>query len=123
MSTRITERSQQTHTALIRALASKYEKQGYYVKADHIGHPHGRPPEINGHIPDIAAYSDNSLYIIAEAETCDTITDSNTREQWEAFSRSQYLFDLIVPKSCLEEAKQQASIWGISVNQWWWLDI
>jgi len=50
-----------------------------------VRHPHGRPPEINGHIPDIAAYSDNSLYIIAEAETCDTVTDSDTREQWETF--------------------------------------
>ncbi len=123
MSTRITERSQHTHTRLIRALVSEYEKQGYYVKADHIGHPHGRPPEINGHIPDIAAYSGNTLCIIAEAETCDTITDSDAREQWETFSGSPYRFDIIVPKSCLEQAKQQASIWGISVNKWWWLDV
>lgn len=123
MSTRITERSKQTHQALIRALAAEYERQGYYVKADHIYHPHGRPPEVGGHVPDVAAYSNNRLHIIAEAETCDSLTDNNTREQWQAFSTSPYIFEVIVPKSCLEDAKNQASIWGIEVNKWWWLDV
>lgn len=119
MATRITERSKQIHGTLIRALAQEYEKKGYYVKADHISHPHGCPPNVNGHIPDVAAYSSNALQIIAEAETCDTINDMHTREQWEAFSQAPYLFDIIVPKSCLEEAQRQAYIWGIKVNKWW----
>jgi hypothetical protein len=119
MATRITERSSQTHKLLIRSLASKYEHEGYYVKADHINHPNGSPPVINGYIPDVAAYYNGYLRIIAEAETCDTISDSHTREQWEVFSQSTYSFDVIVPKSCLEEAQQQANLWGIAINQWW----
>lgn len=121
MTTRITERSKQTHVTLISALDREYEKQGYYVKADHIGHPHGCPPKVNGHIPDLAAYSNNKLCIITEAETCDSISGRDTHEQWEAFSQSSYLFHVIVPKSCLTEAQQQAHIWGIKVDKWWWL--
>jgi hypothetical protein len=123
MSTRITERSQKTHNALIQALAERYEKDGYFVRADHISHPNGSPPTINGYVPDIAAYKDNTLKIIAEAETCDSISDTSTREQWEAFAKSPYLFEIIVPKSCLEEAQRQANLWGIRVDRWWWLDI
>lgn len=123
MSTRTTQRSKQTHNQLIRSLASKYEHEAYYVKADHINHPNGQPPEINGHIPDIAAYYSGTLRIIAEAETCDTLTDSHTHDQWLAFSGSPYRFEVIVPKSCLQEAQTQASIWGVTVDNWWTLNI
>ena len=123
MAMRISERSRTQHNTLIRALAKKYESQGYRVQADHIGHPNGRPPEIQGHIPDVAAWSGNALQIVAEAETCDTISDSDTRDQWTAFSTSRYQFDVIVPKSCLQEAQLQASIWGVSVDKWWWLEV
>ncbi|GAG15959.1 unnamed protein product, partial [marine sediment metagenome] len=70
MATRITERSRTAHAQLIRALVREYESQGYYVQADHIGHRNGSPPPVNGHIPDVAAYSGGTLRIIAEAETC-----------------------------------------------------
>jgi hypothetical protein len=123
MSTRITQKSQQIHNALIQALATEYEKEGYYVKADHINHPHGSPPVVNVHIPDIAAYSNGMLQIVAEAETCDTLSDMQTREQWQAFSSSSYRFDIIVPKSCLSEAQRQAIIWGVTVTKWWWLNV
>ena len=121
MTIRITEQSRTTHSALIRALVKEYESHAYYVQADHIGHPHGKPPAIGGHIPDIAVYSQGTLTIIAEAESCDTIRDSDTRDQWTAFSGSIYRFEVIVPKTCLEEAKSQSRIWGISVDKWWWL--
>ncbi len=123
MSTRITQKSQQIHNSLINALATEYEKQGYYVKADHINHPNGRPPEVYGHIPDIAAYSNGVLQIVAEAETCDTLSDTQTCEQWKAFSLSSYSFEVIVPKFCLSEARLQATIWGVTVAKWWWLDL
>ena len=62
--------SSSTHDRLITALARKYEEEGYYVKADHVGHPNGCPPEVNGYIPDVAAYAGfpPRLTIIAEAE-------------------------------------------------------
>lgn len=116
---RLTEASKKLHTTLVKALVAAYESKGYYVQADHVGHVNGSPPEINGHIPDVAAYHNGSLYIIAEAETCDTVSNSDTCEQWKAFSRSQHQFDIIVPKSCFDEAQRQASIWGITVDQWW----
>lgn len=122
MATRITEQSRTKHATLIRALAKRYESEGYYVKADHIGHPNGSPPFVGGHIPDVAAYSGGVLQIIAEAETCDTISDASTEAQWKAFSRSGYWFDVIVPKSCFQSAELQASIWGVNVHKWWSLD-
>lgn len=112
MTTRITERSRVAHPRLIRALVGQYESLGYFVQADHIGHPNGSPPAVNGHIPDVAAYSSGVLRVIAEAETCDTISDSDTRDQWLAFSRSPYRFEAIVPKSCLQDAQMQASMSG-----------
>lgn len=45
------------------------------------------------------------------------------REQWQAFSLSSYQFDVIVPKSCLSEAQRQATIWGVAVSKWWWLNV
>ena len=115
--------SRAKHETLIRALVKKYEANGLYVEADHISHPHGRPPRIGNHIPDVAAYNQGKLLIIAEAETCDTISDDDTRSQWSDFSESDYRFEVIVPESCIEAAKIQARIWGIIVDQWWSLNI
>jgi len=123
MHTRTVRKSATTHSKLIRALAKKYEEDGYWVQADHIDHPNGCPPQVNGHVPDVAAYSGGTLKIIAEAETCDTLDDDHTRSQWSAFSRSPYRFDVIVPKRCLEAAKAQARTWGVNVDRWWWLDV
>jgi hypothetical protein len=123
MAIRITEQSRTAHARLVRALADQYESQGYYVQADHIGHRNGSPPPINGHIPDVAGYASGTLQVIAEAETCDTISDSDTSNQWTAFARSPYRFEVIVPKSCLQDAQMQASLWGVTVDKWWWLDI
>jgi len=122
MATRMTERSRTAHAQLIRALVGEYESQGYYVQADHLGHRNGSPPAVNGHIPDVAAYYDGTLRIIAEAETCDTISNSDTRDQWTAFCRSPYRFEVIMPKSCLQDAQMQASLWGVAVDKWWSLD-
>jgi len=112
-------KSQQAHLNLIRALLRQYESQGYLVKADHIAHLNGRPPEIGGHIPDLAAYNNGTIELIAEAETCDTIVGGDTREQWMAFAASRYAFEVIVPQSCLVKAQRQASAWDVLVNKWW----
>lgn len=121
MSIRINENSRILHNSLVRALVGEYEKNGYYVKADHINHPNGCPVPVGGHTPDIAAYSNGKLVIIAEAETCDTISDTSTWQQWEAFSKSPYKFHVIVPKNCLTAAQNQANLWNISVDEWWQL--
>jgi len=119
MATRITEQLRTNHNRLIGALAQEYRSRGYHVEADHIGHPNGSPPTISRHVPDVAAYSNGILRIIAEAETCDTISSADTQSQWTAFSRSPYRFEVIVPERCLQDAQQQAILWGITVDQWW----
>jgi len=115
--------SKKIHDTLVHSLVSEYEKKGYSVKADHIGHPNGRPPEVYGCVPDVAAYKNGRLCIIAEAETCDSISDLDTQRQWNAFSQSNHHFEVIVPKSCFDEAKRQASAWSITVDKWWYLDV
>jgi len=114
---------EQIHTQLISALVNSYEAKGYYVKADHINHPNGAPAPTNGHIPDITAYSQGQLVIVAEAETCDTISGTETYNQWSAFSRGTHKFHVIVPQVCLANAQNQAAIWRITVDQWWWLKL
>ena len=123
MRTADTQSRLSVHDRLVWALVRKYEEEGYYVKADHIGHPNGVPPAVNGHVPDIVAYRNGPLVLIAEAEVCEDLQDDHTCEQWQAFSRSPYLFDIIVPKSCYDEARRQAAAWGVIVNAFWWLDI
>ena len=115
--------SKTIHNSLVSALVREYEKQGYSVKADHIGHLNGRPPEVYGCIPDIAAYKNGCLCIIAEAETCDSISNLDTQRQWNAFSQSSHSFEVVTPKSCSDKAKRQASVWGTTVDNWWHLDV
>ncbi len=121
MATRVNTQSQTLHERLIRALVEKYESEGYSVQADHISHSNGRPPEVGGHVPDIAAYKNGLLEIVAEAETCDSLSDSHTEGQWRAFSASPLEFHVIVPKSCLAEAERQAGVWSVNIDKWWWL--
>ena len=104
------------HTTLIRALAAKYEEEGYVVQADDIGHPNGAPPLVSGHQPDVAGYRNRQLIRIGEAETCDSLDDDHTRRQWQAFSRSPSMFDIIVPESCYVAAKAKAAAWGVRAN-------
>ena len=114
---------QNVHDRLVKSLADKFESDGYYVKADGIGHPNGSPPTFNMHIPDIYAVKGDER-IIAEAETCDSISLGDTYHQWLAFSRvAGTVFHVIVPRQCLEDAKKQANYWGIKVDHWWYLEI
>ena len=69
------------HDKLVRALARRYEQEGYSVQADDIDHPNGAPPLINGHYPDIIAATLGHTRI-AEAETAESIYSSHTRDQW-----------------------------------------
>jgi hypothetical protein len=107
------------HSTLVRALAKKYEKDGYTVQADGIGHLNGSPNQVGGYVPDIVARKAGAAPIIAEAEVCGSISSKHTREQWTAFSNAYgSRFHIIVPKKCIANAKQQARQWGISVDKW-----
>ena len=108
------------HSTLVRALAKEYEKEGYTVQADDIGHPNGSPAPEGGYIPDVVARKAVTTPIIAEAEVCESISSDHTYHQWKAFSNAYgFQFHVIVPNSCLANAQQQARQWGISVDKWW----
>ena len=121
MSERLLTSSRTMHKRLIAALARVYEEEGYGVQADGIGHPNGAPPVVNGHRPDVAGYRNRQLVRIGEAETCDSLGDDHTRQQWQAFSRSPYHFDVIVPESCLFAARAKAAEWNVRVDRFFHL--
>lgn len=115
-----TSNSSALHDTLIREMVNTYETKGYYnIKADHIGHPNGRPDEVNGFIPDVSAMM-NGTTVICEAETTDSLNVAHTVDQWKAFSKSAQEFQIVVPRSALDNAQKIAAQNDISVNQWWY---
>ena len=110
--------TQSLHDTMVRSLANKFANDGYTVYADLPGFT--QPPKIVNYIPDLYAVK-SSVKIIGEAETCDTIGTDHTKEQYSAFSNVPGTeFHVIVPESCLEQAKRYAAIWGITVDKWWY---
>lgn len=119
--------SQVKHDQLVYILARHFQSLGYVdVKADHKDYQTPNLITLDGisHIPDITCYkSENGVlkFIVAEAETCDTMPKENphTQEQWQAFN--QYVgkiggeFHVIVPEECYAEAAQ----WGSFTKSWW----
>lgn len=109
--------TQTHHDTMVSAWASDLKEKGYTVYADIKGY--SKPPEFSGHIPDIYAFNFEHK-IVGEVETCDSIGSDHTKEQYTAFSRVNGAeFHVMVPKSCLEEAKAYARQWGIRVDMWW----
>lgn len=59
---------------------------------------------------------------IGEAELCDQLHDQHAEERRETFGRpasqprlyQPHELLIIVPSKCLDEAKQQATVWGIT---------
>ena len=121
MPVRLLTSSRTMHKRLTAALARTYEEEVYGVQADEIGHPNGAPPLVNGHQPDVAGYRNRQLVRIGEAETADSLNDDHTRQQWQAFSRSPYWFDVIVPESCLFTARMRAAAWSVHVSRFYHL--
>ena len=110
--------AQSLHDMMVEIRANNLRSDGYDVSADIPGFP--QPPTIKGYIPDIYAVKGYSK-IITEAETCDTIGSQHTKEQYKAFSSVLGAeFHVVVPKSCLSDAKRYAELWGIKVNEWWY---
>ena len=112
-----TPRAQTQHDEMVSAGDSDLTGKGYTVYADIKGYTD--PPNVGGYIPDIYAYNIEHK-IVGEVETSDSIGSNHTKEQYTAFSRVNGAeFHVLVPKSCLEEAKAYARQWGISVDMWW----
>ena len=68
----------------------------------------------------IFLHQDGNKTTICEVETADSINDASTIQQWKAFARSPYIFEVAVPESALESAKKMARDNGIAVNTFWY---
>ncbi|MDP2750927.1 MAG: hypothetical protein Q8O89_08915 [Nanoarchaeota archaeon] len=118
-----TIKSKSEHDSLVKVMADKLERDGLYVRADHIGHKNGQPAEIAGCIPDVTGVS-TSRKIIVEAETEDTIALEDTRKQLQAFSSvSGAELHVIVPEGCTSAMEGQARQWGIRIDKYWHLKV
>lgn len=115
----------QEHHKLISMMVSYFENEGFKeIKADIPGRL--RPAIIQGtkrnHIPDLTAQK-NSIYVILEAETSNTILDDHAISQWTLFadaaSKAGGEFHVVVPKGARSIAKQRASNLGIRINSIW----
>ncbi len=83
------------------------ERRGYAVEADLPGKK--TPDPVYGHIPDLKAVLGNDG-IVGEVETCDSISWTETRDQFVAFSKARdqgWSFHACAPKRCLGDLKAQ----------------
>lgn len=103
------------HRDLVLMMANFFTKEGYLdVKADLINW--NQPQVINGHIPDVTGIRNGEL-VILEAESCDTINDSHTADQWKAFSQGGK-FHVVVPKRCRTDANNRLTQLGLIATVW-----
>ena len=124
----LTESESPEHEALVRMMAEYFRSKNYRgLKADLAGWP--TPDEISGCIPDVTGIRpDTNVFVILEAETCDSIIDSHTEEQWKAFyeyvSHGAREFHVAVPRQCGSErgrdvANRRARKLGITFHTVW----
>lgn len=90
---------------MVESVALHLEKQGYYVKADHIDWKNGAPEEINNYVPDILAIRHGERHIM-EVETCPTFKDDeHTKPQLQSFAKSE-ITHVIIPNVCINQGKK-----------------
>jgi hypothetical protein len=93
------------HYLIINVLVDKLEKDGFTVRADHVGGLRQRPESIEGYVPDIEAKRGAEVQLI-EVETESTLDSEEAREQLGRLtSASRGMVYLAVPHDCLEKAK------------------
>ena len=109
--------SESIHKNLIVAMVKLFVDKGYTVKADHISYEGGIPDDYGGKRPDIYAIKNDKEKFFLEAETCDSISSQESKEQWQVFSsKIDVKFWMIVPKECLKELKEKLDEWKITVD-------
>lgn len=97
-----------------------YRKHGYTdIKVNYSNYLQGKPDQVGGYTPDLSAVS-NYKTIICKVETNASINENFSIQQWKAFSKSNYEFHLIVPKSVLNDVKEIAKMNGVTVDKYWY---
>jgi hypothetical protein len=93
------------HYLMINVLVDKLEKDGFTVRADHVGGLRDRPESIEGYVPDIEAKRGAEVQLI-EVETESTLDSEEACEQLAKLtSASRGKVYLAVPHDCLDRAR------------------
>jgi hypothetical protein len=132
--TRTTSFEISEHDQLILMMARYFNQLGYTdIKADIPGWT--KPDYIywtnnpnNWYYPDLTCLDKSGISIILEAETCNTLNDEHTKEQFEIFrARANKIngrFEVVVPRICNESngrdlIQKIANSWGIRLDNIW----
>ena len=122
------------HTQLILMMVQYFKSLGYTnIKADITGW--SKPEGIywmsnpnNVYYPDLTCNDTDGIPIILEAETCGSLYDSHTHEQFSIFrahaTNNHGRFEVVVPRLCAgrnarDLITQQAKNWGIHLDNVW----
>jgi Holliday junction resolvase len=94
------------HFLLANVLVNSLEKDGFEVRADHIGGRRGAPTPVEGLTPDIEAVKGDEVRLI-EVETPSTVGSEDTRKQIVAFAgKPGVKVYLAVPYDSVDEARK-----------------
>jgi Holliday junction resolvase len=94
------------HFLLANVLVNSLEKDGFEVKADHIGGLRGAPTPVDGLTPDIEAVKGEEVRLI-EVETSSTVGSEEARKQITAFAgKPGVKMFLAVPYDSVDDARR-----------------
>ena len=133
--TRIIANEIAEHDQLVLMMARYFKEHGFTdIKADIPGwkKPESiywtNSPQKKYH-PDLTCYDPKGVYVVLEAETCSTLSDQHTEEQFRIFrahaTNVNGRFEVVVPRSCQgneigkQKIKSIASNWGIVLDAVW----
>ena len=107
------------HQEIVQGLINHFKKKGLtIICAAYEGYDECE--KRGRHEPDVVAKDSSGLHYIGEAETCDSLDDTDTEEQFEDFSNMQMKdsekdvpFYIGIPKSCEQELLDKLKELGI----------
>jgi Holliday junction resolvase len=104
------------HFLLANVLVNSLEKDGFEVRADHIGGLRGAPTPVDGLTPDIEAVKGEEVRLI-EVETTSTVGSQDTRKQITAFAgKPGVKVFLAVPYDSVDEARRLRDELGVEFS-------
>jgi hypothetical protein len=93
------------HYLMISVLVDSLEKEGFAVRADHVGGLRAKPTPLHGFTPDIEARRGDQVRLI-EVKTRSTIGLTETQEQLALLAGGPGNAYLAVPFDCIEAARK-----------------
>jgi hypothetical protein len=104
------------HFLLANVLVNSLEKDGFEVRADHIGGLRGAPTPVDGLTPDIEAVKGGEVRLI-EVETPSTVGSDETKKQITAFAgKPGVKVFLAVPYDSVDDARRLRDELGVKFS-------